>query len=538
MRKYQDHLIRSTSRQLTDWLEDTESIPTEDIYRFLHSLKGTAATIGLDQLSAAANRCLEIYANEQRLQWSPNQVRLLLFEIITITYNYHPDTYDDQVFDDAAEPQLSPDGTLILILDDDLTLLMVLKEKLEQQGWTVLATPDPGRAIQLLHEMQPDCFITDLHNSGTTGFEVINVLRDRIKKQLMPTIMISADSTRSTRLQAYRMGADDFLAKPLDMEEFIVRIERQLERKKLIDQVMFIDELTGAYNRKFLAAAYPRLISELARTGTTFALAVVDLDRFKRVNDQYGHLIGDQVLAGLSAFIRNRMKDSDLFIRVGGEEFVMLMPETTAQGAEQALRRMLDEFSKYPFDSDQGPFKLTFSAGITEVKEESTSMETALEQADFAMYAAKKNGRARIECFSKTEPPLQKTMKVAILDDDAILRTLLTEYVRNCFGSGVNIDIRSFRDGESFFADSWYRGEESYLILLDGMMPRMDGLEVLQRLRSLPDTDRYLIVMLTGRKGEQDVIKALQLGADDYMTKPFSMNVLEARIKRLMERLK
>jgi len=100
------------------------------------------------------------------------------------------------------------------------------------------------------------------------------------------------------------------------------------------------------------------------------------------------------------------------------------------------------------------------------------------------------------------------------------------------------LEVQAYQDGISFFEDEWHRTNEEYLIILDGVLPKMDGIEILQKLRQYPESSRYTILMLTGRKAESDIVRALNLGADDYLTKPFSIRELEARIKVLVQRVK
>ncbi|WP_182298678.1 response regulator transcription factor [Cohnella cholangitidis] len=117
------------------------------------------------------------------------------------------------------------------------------------------------------------------------------------------------------------------------------------------------------------------------------------------------------------------------------------------------------------------------------------------------------------------------------------MRALLTEILKDSFCSKTDIEIRAFRDGEAFFADSWHLERAHFILVLDGVLPGMDGLEVLERLRSTSESDQYSVIMLTGRSSEEDIVRALQLGADDYLTKPFHIEELQARIVRLIQRI-
>ncbi|TGU69876.1 response regulator, partial [Mesorhizobium sp. M00.F.Ca.ET.186.01.1.1] len=127
---------------------------------------------------------------------------------------------------------------LLLILDDDVTLLMYLKEYLEKQNWSVIATVYPHKALDYFHDLNPDCLILDLNIPETGGFQVMQTLSEKIKKQYVPTTIISIDCDRDTRMRAFRLGADDVMCKPLDLEELTVRLERQLGRKRWMDKIL------------------------------------------------------------------------------------------------------------------------------------------------------------------------------------------------------------------------------------------------------------------------------------------------------------
>ncbi|MGG4496459.1 response regulator [Brevibacillus reuszeri] len=539
MRKYRETLLFHIHKQLETWFSQEEPISHDDLYRFLHSLKGTSGTIGLSDLSDLSEALLNHMDQMPAKEWTSPEWRSFLLELITLCYEHHPEQevlLEDPTLKREKNYETQP---LILILDDDVTLLMYLKENLEKLNWSVIATVHPHKALDYFHDMKPDCLILDLNIPETGGFQVMQTLSEKIKKQYIPTTVISIDCDRQTRFRAYRLGADDVMCKPLDIEELVVRLERQLGRKRWMDRILFIDELTGAYNRNSLADTYKRLLSDAVRTSTPLSLGFLDIDHFKGVNDTHGHLIGDKVLSQFAVFIQARAEKHDILFRYGGEEFLLLMPQTTVQEAKQRLDQLLDAFCGEVFDSPEGAFSLSFSAGVVQIQDAEKPLPFWVEAADTALYSAKNLGRRRVEVAASTDAakvPNVK-LKVAIIDDDSMIRTMLADSVKTSFDEWMYADIQQFQDGEAFFSSDWHLGPESYLVILDGIMPKMDGLEVLQRIRNLPNAKRYTVIMLTGRTEEQDIVRALQLGADDYMTKPFSMRELEARIKRLVKRV-
>ncbi|MDF2724663.1 MAG: Signal transduction diguanylate cyclase domain [Paenibacillus sp.] len=535
MDKYQQSLIRSVQKQMSLWFDSSVVIGHEELVRFFHSVKGTAGTVGLLDLSETAGGLLAQLEDGDEQDWTPETLRSFVYPFLKISYEQQLAL---ETVDVSKQPAKAGIESLILIVDDDATMLMYLKEHLEQHGWMVIATTDPNKAIRYFHDMKPDCLIVDIQMPGKNGFEVMEVLKDKLQHHLIPSVMISIRGDKQTRLRSFRLGADDFLSKPIDTEELIARIERSLERRRLLDGLLLMDELTGAFNRKYLATVFERNVLELQRKSEPFSLSMIDLDHFKKVNDTYGHIVGDQVLSGFASFVKQRGRASDVLIRFGGEEFVLVLPGTRGAQAKEVIARLLDEFAKQPFHSGATTFHVTFSAGAIEVADPEMPMQQVLNLADAALYKAKEAGRRRVELADSASCQIvTPKVKVAVVDDDAIIRSILSESIKEMLEPDVAAELTVFRDGIAFLESGWHTLAGPRLVILDGMMPGMDGLEVLQKLRASPESEQVLVMMLTGRKSEQDIVRALQLGADDYLTKPFSMAELEARTKRLLQRM-
>lgn len=540
LQKYQESLLQSIHRQIESWLESETAIASEDLHRFLHSVKGTAGTIAMNELSETAGRLWD-EAAAGKGHWKAEELRSFLYPLMKIAYefNYGMEPFSDAFF--LKEKDIPLEQPLILVLDDDVTLLRYLKDELERRHYFVVATVSPDQAIRYFHDLAPDCFILDLLIPEKNGFEVMETLQGCFRLKFVPTTVISIDRAKETRLKAFRFGADDFLEKPIDMDDLLARLERQLRRKRHLDRLLFVDELTGAYNRKYLSDAYRRVCLEKSRSSSNFSLAVIDLDHFKKVNDRFGHLVGDRVLAGFSEFVRSNIRSFDSLIRFGGEEFVLLLPHTAESEAVKLVDRLRDGFAKLDFGLRKELAGMTFSAGVAEIADADPELfDRWLEAADFALYQAKERGRNRTEVWSADAFASwdNRKLNIAVVDDDAIIRSLLIEFLKESLGKEVQIDAKEFRDGNAFLEDPRHADKLPYLVVLDGMMPGMDGLEVLKRIRSRPESDQYSVIMLTGRSGEEDVARALRLGADDYLTKPFRMKELETRIRRLIDRIR
>ncbi|WP_423409533.1 diguanylate cyclase [Heyndrickxia sp. MSNUG] len=535
LEKYQKLLFDKIKKQISQWFDTdpNEMVEYEEVYRFLHSIKGTSGTVQLGGLLIVASKLLAQLESREDHPWIKNELREFLFELIRLSYDY-------EHFNETAVEKDEPccgSVPLIQIIDDDVSMLILLKEALEEQGWMAITNTEPEKAVSQYYDLQPDCLVLDVDLPSKNGFQLLEDIQQHNHKQFIPKVITSLQNDRKTRMNAYEMGADDFIEKPIDIEEFIVRISRQLQRKQIFDQSVLIDELTQVYNRRFLFDLLERNIKEYERTGIPFSVSLLDLDYFKNINDRYGHLTGDKVLEVFASFLKENIRSTDIVFRYGGEEFVILFPRTTAEESKEVVKRILEEFSKVTFNEHGDSFTLSFSAGIYMVNNREEGSLEILKMADQALYEAKENGRACVKSANESAQPEHKILNVSVIDDDAIIRTLLVRVLENLDTSKVILNIESYENGEKFFGAGRLAEKGKHFLVLDGVMPVMDGIEVLTRVRESEHADRAHVLMLTGRKTEYDIARALKLGADDYVTKPFSITELQARIQRLIQRM-
>lgn len=533
--KYQKLLFEKIKGQISQWFDiNTHKIvENEVVYSFLHSVKGTAGTIQLDGLFHMASKLLEQLEMKGQEQWNKAQLREFLFELVSLSYQY-------EHFKEADFKKVEPSDSkmpLVQIIDDDVSMLILLKEALEENGWMVMTNTDAEKAISLYYDLQPDCLVIDAELPVDNGFQILEIIQQHNHKHFIPKVIISSENDRQTRIKAYEMGADDFIEKPIDMEEFIVRIKRQLQRKSIFDQSVLIDELTQVYNRRFLFDLFERQLKELERMGNPFSVALLDLDYFKTINDLYGHLVGDKVLESFAAFLKENIRSTDVVFRYGGEEFVILLPRTNDEEAKDVINRILARFKKIEFEDQEKTFSVSFSAGVYMASNPDEGSKEILKNADQALYEAKEKGRSRVESANKSEQPSQTILNVSVIDDDAIIRTLLVRVLQNVDTGKVMLNIQSFENGEKFFESGRLEQKGKHFLILDGVMPVMDGIEVLDKVKRADQSGKVQVLMLTGRKSEYDIARALKLGADDYVTKPFSITELQARIQRLIQRM-
>lgn len=534
--KYKKLLMDKIKNQISTWFEtnSTELITNDEVYRFLHSIKGTSGTIQLGGILQITSDLLDKIEHESEKNWEREELRDFLYHLIGVSYEY-------EHFLEGEKKPIKPreeDAPLIQIIDDDVSMLILLKDALEENGWFVIANTEPDKAIEQYYELHPDCLIIDVNLPNRNGFELLENLHMHNKQTFIPKIMISINDYRETRINAFKLGADDFIAKPIDLEELIVRVERQLQRKQIFDQSVLLDELTQAYNRRYFLEVFRRSMKEIQRSKKYFSIALVDLDMFKRVNDRYGHVMGDKVLTSFAQFLQEHLRSSDYVFRYGGEEFIVLLPNTNDKETLEVMTRLLDNFSKVEFQAKDETFTVTFSGGVYFVNDPNNTVTSVIKSADDAMYKAKEEGRGRLVNSNVMVPGVAKdTLYVTVVDDDAIIRTMLVKVLQSMKFEHFELKIQAFEDGQKFFNSKRLEEPGKHFLILDGVMPVMDGIEILQKVKQGDHRARVNVLMLTARKSENDIARALKLGADDYVTKPFSITELQARIQRLIQRM-
>ncbi|MBS2970290.1 diguanylate cyclase [Metabacillus sp. KIGAM252] len=538
MEKYKAKLLENIRKQLQSWYKVTEEINGKELDKFLHSLAGTAPTIGLQKIGDAANLLMKKYKEIPEEMWSAESIQQFLSPLLAVAY-------DEDAVDlkgEALSKKYTPEEKdLIMLIDDDPALLIYLKDKLENEGFTVMAFTEAKKALKAFFDLDPSCVIIDVHMQEKSGLEILEEFKRYTNFRFIPAVMISVDDSKETRMKSYQLDADDFIPKPFEMDELIVRVRRLVTKKKHLKELIMLDELTRVYTRKHLSPSFKRIAEQMNREQQPFSAAMIDLDHFKSINDTYGHLMGDRVLAGFANLLKQNLRTGDLPFRYGGEEFLILFPRTDVKTASLVLNRVLNRFMDHPFETDGESFRVSFSAGVSAACL-SEGLENTVKAADHALYKAKQTGRAKTIAAEALAPieAVRKKLRFAVVDDDPIIRTILQDLFQN---SSLNekflLDVQAFEDGLQFLQSEWHLKdpESSSFIVLDGMMPEIDGIEVLKVIRSLKHQERFTVVMLTNRTSEEDITTALKLGADDYLTKPFKLAEIESRIFHLIKKI-
>ncbi|MBV8976313.1 MAG: PleD family two-component system response regulator [Alphaproteobacteria bacterium] len=253
-----------------------------------------------------------------------------------------------------------------------------------------------------------DLIIVSLGVRGFDGLRLCSQLRSIPEARHVPILVVVSEGDRRKLNQALEMGVNDYLTRPVDRNELVARVRTQLRKKRYADrlrrnvqlslEMAITDQLTGLHNRRYMASHLENLLAGAARSAKPLAFVIMDIDFFKSVNDSHGHDVGDEVLREFAKRINANIRGIDLACRYGGEEFVVVMPETDCGFAYAVAERLRRSIETTPIEISRAPGKIniTISIGIAASEGDGDSAEALLRRADQALYSAKRTGRNRV----------------------------------------------------------------------------------------------------------------------------------------------
>ncbi len=295
----------------------------------------------------------------------------------------------------------------ILLVEDQASSAERIVETLEEFH-KIEVISDPQEALVKIPEMDCELLIVSLSLNNYDGLRLCSHLRS-IERTRDLSILVLVEADDNTRLlRGLDIGVNDYLMRPLDRNELLVRVRSQLKRRRYTEQLRdsveqsmelaITDSLTGLYNRRYMEGHIATLVNKAANRGKDISLIILDIDHFKAVNDTYGHDVGDEVLKEFSKRILKNIRGIDLACRFGGEEFVLVMPDTDLSFAFMVGERIRQCIASSVFyvSVDNGSLDLTCSVGVACLEQLNDTPETILKRADQALYRAKNDGRNRV----------------------------------------------------------------------------------------------------------------------------------------------
>ena len=304
---------------------------------------------------------------------------------------------------------------MIAVVDDDAAIRRLVRLYLKRAGFDTFECTTGAEAREKLFRDAWDLAILDRRLPDTDGVVLAHDLKKNAGFRTRYIIMLTGEDEQEDKVEGLELGADDYITKPFQYPELLARIragkrivdlqKELLETNKRLELLSVTDGLTKLHNHRYFQDELSRAFEESQRYGRPLSLAMIDIDFFKKVNDTYGHAVGDDVLKRAAQLFGESVRSTDLVARYGGEEFAVMMPETTLADAEIFAEKIRSLIESTPMETQVGPVPVTVSIGVASVPH--SRIHTAKEQiiaADKALYRAKKGGRNQVQAEKRRDP--------------------------------------------------------------------------------------------------------------------------------------
>lgn len=309
----------------------------------------------------------------------------------------------------------------ILVVDDQPRNLKVLITFLKEHSFQIRVAISGEQALKYMEKEVPDLILLDVMMPGIDGFETCRQIKGNPQTAALPILFMTALDSVTDKVAGFEAGGADYITKPFQQMEVLARVnahmtirkqqQELLQQKKLMQKMSITDDLTGLYNRRHLNTHLIREFEHCKRYKTALSCIMLDLDHFKQVNDSHGHEFGDEVLRSVSALIKESVRSSDYVFRFGGEEFVVLLPETKKEGAMRTAEKIRSTIAAAHIQNSQRTIsiRVTISGGVATFQAgDEYAANNLINLADKALYTAKETGRNRIVFLEQTNKQTNK----------------------------------------------------------------------------------------------------------------------------------
>jgi len=311
------------------------------------------------------------------------------------SYFVKPVNYSDVLETLDRLTRSEPEPYRILIVDDETDSAEFHAACLESAGLETVTVMNPLDVMSQLVEFQPDVILMDVYMPGCSGLELAMVIRQEEAFVGVPIVFLSRETDRMKQIAALGEGGDDFFTKPVPPDQLVPAVSARAQRGRTLRLFMEKDGLTGLFRHSHIIEQLEVAVRRADRQHGKLAVAMLDIDGFKEVNDEHGHLVGDQVLKALAYLLRQRLRMSDVLGRYGGDEYVVVLPDTDGAAALDKMDDIRRNFAAIDHETGHGSFSVTLSCGVGEFPAALTSHEL-IAAADEALYRAKRRGRNRV----------------------------------------------------------------------------------------------------------------------------------------------
>jgi diguanylate cyclase (GGDEF)-like protein len=294
---------------------------------------------------------------------------------------------------DAAEAK-------IMVVDDEEGIVLLMKSELEDHGYNVTGCTDPEQAIEKIKKVVYDLIIMDLKMPKISGVEFVKKAKEISPKT--DIVVMTGFPSVETAVECMKNGAADYLAKPIDLEYLNIIVEKSLYKRVLekraaereyFEHISRVDGLTGLYNNKFFHELLDAEISRSDRYKYSFSLIMIDIDDFKKINDNYGYQSGDTILKEIASIFKSLVRITDPAVRYGGEEFAIILSQTDMEYGRVFTDRIVKGVATAKFKGFSHNETITVSAGLAGYPDDARTHESLIKRAEEALHQAKKMGK-------------------------------------------------------------------------------------------------------------------------------------------------
>lgn len=407
----------------------------------------------------------------------------------------------------------------ILVIEDDPEIRHLLSVVLDGDDREVIAVEDGASARRVMDEGPLDMVLLDLILPDLDGRTLLTDLRERRATAGVPVVVITARTDRALREDCYALGADVYIEKPFDPDELEHEVDARLQRVTRREHDELADPLTGLLNRA-------GLVEECKGAKGSFGIALIQIDGFAALTESWGWEAGEGLIRTAGEAVAEAAGPEAVVGRLGGAEFAVYVSDPKANDPVEMAEGILEAVRAAEVRAPDGePTNLTASIGVVDVAS-GTPLKEAVLDARRGLFRAREEGN---QVVASDDPDEDSGLRVLVAEDDEISATILLHRLEK-----EGLDVVRFDNGREAYEAAL--DDVPDLVILDIKMPGMDGFEVLERLRRTPAYAEVPVILLTSMGSEADIVRGFNLGADDYVLKPFSPVELSARVWRLLRR--
>ncbi len=424
------HAVMPFLEDMPTYLEQLEQAVCQNdadaVRAAAHTIKGCSSNLGATSLTLCAKK-VEDMALKQQI----NDIRLLLPQLRS-AFDEVAILLGSEVFLENQRPSRAEEASiLVLVVDDDRSTRRALRHTLSRDGFRVEEAENGAQALLLLKRILPDVILLDALMPVMDGFTTCARLQELPNGHAIPVLMITALDDNLSVERAFAAGASDYIPKPIHFAVLSQRVRRIVDAKRTeqrIRHLAYNDPLTDLPNRALFFKQLERCIEQARQTGEVVAVLFLDLNRFKNVNDTFGHEVGDRLLVAVAQRIRRSVRSVDCVARLGGDEFTVVLADMTSQNAAAIAAQNICRALSTPFQIDGHDIFINASIGISLYPDHGVDAGALLKYADTAMYRAKKDHSGFTFFEAHMEFAVAETMRLESDLRDALSRQELEVY--------------------------------------------------------------------------------------------------------------